>query len=40
MTVIRGNKQIPDENDCHCGRSVKITERKKLVKKVIKRNNS
>jgi hypothetical protein len=37
MTVIRGNKQIPDEDDCRCGRPVKITERKKLVKKVIKK---
>ena len=30
--IIKGN-----EDDCHCGKSVKITERKKLIKKVIKK---
>jgi len=37
MAIIRGNKQIPNDDDCGCGRPVKITERKKLIKKVIKK---
>jgi len=33
--IIKGN-----EDDCHCGKSVKITERKKLIiKKIIRKNN-
>lgn len=37
--VIKGNKKLPDMNDCKCGKSVKITERKKLeYKKSIKKN--
>jgi hypothetical protein len=34
--VIR--KPLPQDDDCHCGKPVKITERKKLVvKKTIKK---
>ena len=31
--IIRGNKPIPKEDDCRCGKPVKITERKKITYK-------
>lgn len=35
---IKGNKKIPKQDDCRCGKSVKITERKKLeYKKIVKK---
>lgn len=36
--IIRGNKPLPQKDDCGCGRTVKITERRKLnIKKTIKK---
>lgn len=38
MTKIKENKQLPKEDDCKCGKPVKITERKKIqYKKTIKK---
>lgn len=33
MTTIKGKTNLPKENDCGCGKSVKVTERKKIVYK-------
>lgn len=30
-----GNKKVPNMNDCRCGKSIKITERKKLEYKKV-----
>jgi hypothetical protein len=36
--VIKGNKPLPNEDDCRCGKPVKITERKKLeYKKTVRK---
>lgn len=36
--IIKGKKQLPSDDDCRCGKPVKITERKKLqYKKAIKK---
>lgn len=38
MTKIKGNKQLSKEDDCGCGKPVKITERKKIIyKKTIRK---
>ncbi len=36
--IIKGKKELPKDDDCRCGKSVKITERKKLeYKKIVKK---
>jgi len=36
--AIKNNKSIPKEDDCKCGKSVKITQRKNIgYKKTIKK---
>jgi hypothetical protein len=36
--IIRGSKIVPKEDDCHCGKPLKITDpRRKIIRKVPKK---
>ena len=40
MTILKGKSVIPKEDDCNCGKSVKITKRKKIeYKKTINKKS-
>jgi hypothetical protein len=39
MAIIKGNKIIPKDNDCGCGKAIKVTDpRKRIVKKTVRKN--
>jgi len=38
MAIIRGNRQIPKDDDCGCGKPLKLNDpRRKAIKKTVKK---